>query len=1186
VPEETVDTPVSTDGEHFHLSTAALRGPPSPKTLRVEGRINEMTVTILIDSGSSHNIMQPRVAEFLQLPIDVIHQFVVTVGNGQTIPCQGYCSEVPVVMASHLFSIPFFVLPIHGADLVLGVQWLRSLGPFLSDYNIPSIQFVHNRQPVTIVGTQTPGPSHASLAQFNRFLFTDAVDSAHTVTLTHMESDSPLLPDTDNSTQPDIALLLQQFDVVFSVPHGLPPHRQQDHHIHLLPNTTPVNTKPYRYPQCQKEIMTKMIQQMLDDGIIRPSTSPFSSPVLLVRKKDGTWRFCVDYRALNAITVKDRFPIPTVDELLDELHGAKYFSKLDLRSGYHQILVAPDDTFKTAFRTIDGHFEFLVMPFGLSNAPSTFQATMNTVFRKVLRQFVLVFFDDILIYSKDWESHLLHLQEVLHILADHQLFAKMSKCQFGVSTVAYLGHIISSMGVSADPDKIHAIQHWPTPRSVSELRGFLGLTGYYRKFVHHYAGIAGPLTDLLKKQAFTWTTAAQASFDQLKDRMTTLPVLGIPNFGLPFDVTTDASGFAVGAVLSQTGHPLAFFSKKLCTRMQTASAYEREMFAITSAVKKWRHYLLGRRFRVYTDQQSLRGLISQTIQTPAQQKWLSKLLGYDYEILYTPGRSNVVADALSRKTEAPQALFTAITSCQPNLLQQLKTFYETHQVGQLLLTKALEGNSPLTVRNGLLYSKDRLFIPLETLLRPSIIHEMHATPTGGHSGVKGTLTRVAASFAWPRMAREVQDFVQQCTVCQQSKYSTQKQSGLLQPLPIPQQVWEDISMDFITHLPASHGKTTIWVIVDRLTKYAHFFALPPKFSAATVASLFLTEVYKLHGMPRTIVSDRDRLFISQFWKELFRLQGTTLAYSSSYHPQTDGQTEVTNRILETYLRCFVCDTPRLWVNFLALAEHWYNTTYQSAIRMTPFEALYGRAPPSIRSYTDSATNVASLDDLLRHRQQVMTILKANLGKAQSRMRSLADAHRQDRQFKVDDWVWLKLTPYRQNTVRPRCSPKLSSRFFGPFQITKVINTVAYELALPASARIHPVFHVSKLKPFKGQPPATIPELDPEVIGPLLEVQPLAVLSFRTVQHNSGPIRQALVHWSGLTPQEATWETVDSLLQRFPHFNLEDKVNSEERGNDTSQGDSNVEGIIGPRRGKRVTRKPAWQDDFHLPQVKK
>lgn len=617
--------------------------------------------------------MQPRIVEFLGILVVAHTPFLVIVGNGDSIQCNGCCQDVQVRIAEQDFHISFFILPIHGADLVLGVQWLQTLGSFLSDYSIPSIQFTYNNKPITLTGSTSMTPTAASYAQFYRFLFTQAIDFIHSLHLTSFDK-----PDSNTTTKtehlvnsnidPVIKDLLHQYATIFDTPQGLPPDRHQNHHIHLNPNTHPVNIKPYRYPQFQKEIMTNMIHDMLHEGIIKPSTSSFSSPVLLVKKKDGTWRFCVDYRGLNVVTVKDRFPIPTVDELLDELHGSLVFSKLDLRSGYHQILLAPEDTFKTAFRTVDGHFEFLVMPFGLTNAPSTFQATMNEVFRPFLRKSVLVFFDDILVYSKDWKSHLQHLHQVLEILVVHKLFAKFSKCEFGVNQIGYLGHIISADGVAADPEKLQAIVAWPVPTSVTALRGFLGLTGYYRRFVRGYAALTSSLTDLLKSKGFIWNEQALEAFQALKDAMIQLPTLALPSFELPFDVTTDASGIAIGAVLSQATYHLAFFSKKLCTRMKSASAYEREMFAITSAVKKWRHYLLGRHFLIYTDQKSLRGMFLQTIQTPVQQKWLTKLLGFDYEILYTPGRSNVVADALSRIPEPTVSVYTSLSASQPLLL--------------------------------------------------------------------------------------------------------------------------------------------------------------------------------------------------------------------------------------------------------------------------------------------------------------------------------------------------------------------------------------------------------------------------------------------------------------------------------------------------------------------------------------
>jgi len=376
---------------------------------------------------------------------------------------------------------------------------------------------------------------------------TKAIAECFTIQMVTSKDPQDILYELPSNIEPELAILLHTYQKVFQNPSGLPPPRSHDHQIPLQEGTTPVKVKPYRYPHSQKEQIEKMVHEMLEQGIIKPSNSPFSSPIILVKKKDGSWRFCTDYRDLNNVTIKDSFPMPTVDEL----HGAQYFSKLDLRSGYHQILIKPEDRYKTAFRTHHGHYEWLVMPFGLSNAPATFQSLMNDIFHAALRIFMLVFFDDILVYSPSWHCHLKHLEWVLQVLEQHELFAKLSKCSFGQREVDYLGHIVSGSGVYMHAGKIKDVMEWPKLVNVKQLRGFLGLTGYYRRFIKSYAQIAGPLTDLLRKDAFEWNQEAETSFQNLKQAITTAPVLSLPDYSKPFTLETDASGIGVGVVLGQ-----------------------------------------------------------------------------------------------------------------------------------------------------------------------------------------------------------------------------------------------------------------------------------------------------------------------------------------------------------------------------------------------------------------------------------------------------------------------------------------------------------------------------------------------------------------------------------------------------------------------------------------------------------
>ncbi|XP_026434748.1 uncharacterized protein LOC113332418 [Papaver somniferum] len=447
--EETIESPVQSDVE---ISLHALTGTTNGDTIRIPGILQDKTVSILIDSGSTTIFIDSALASSLQYHIESTVPMVVTIANGEKTSSTGICPQEP--------------------------------------------------------------------------------------------------------TQ-------------------LPPQRNLDHKIPLQPNLVHVNQRSYKCPYIQKDIVEQLVKEMLHSGIIQPSHIPFSSSILLVKKKDNTWRFCVDYRKLNNITAKDKFPIPIIEELLDELNGATAFTRIDLRAGYHQIIVHLSDIFKTSFRTHQVHYEFKVMPFGLTNAPATFQSLMNEVFQPALRKFILVFFDYILIYSKNMSEHVEHLKYTFSLLRQHKLYAKMTKCCFGQSSLEYLGHIITAAGVCADPSKIACMQSWPTPSTLKELGGFLGLTYYYRKFVKNYGEISKPLIDLLKKNSFLWTSAATTAFENLKTAMSNTLVLALPNFTKPFIVESDASDACIGAILIQEGRPIAYFSKPLGPRVAAMSTYEK-----------------------------------------------------------------------------------------------------------------------------------------------------------------------------------------------------------------------------------------------------------------------------------------------------------------------------------------------------------------------------------------------------------------------------------------------------------------------------------------------------------------------------------------------------------------------------------------------------------------------------------
>ncbi|KAA0054528.1 peroxidase 64 [Cucumis melo var. makuwa] len=844
------------------LSINSVVGLNDLGTMKVRGKLLGEDVIILIDCSATLNFVSEKLVKKLFLPIKETSRYGVILGSGAAVQGKGICEKLEVQLNNWKIIEDFLPLDLGGVDVILGMQWLYSLGVTMVDWKNLSLTFSVDGKSVNIKGDPSLTKARISLKNMiKNWGDKDAgfLIECRSIEVKVVESNAYCLQSTEVLSSGSISSVINQFQDVFEWPEKLPPQREIEHHIHMKEGTNPINVRPYRYGFHKKEEMEKLVKEMLNSRVIRPSTSPYSSPVLLVKKKDGSWRFCVDYRAVNNATIPDKFPIPVVEELFDELCGATMFSKIDLKFGYHQIRMADEDIEKTAFRTHESHYEFLVMPFGLTNAPATFQALMNTIFKPFLRKFVLVFFDDILIYSKNEADHMLHMGKVLSILRQHELYANQKKCHFAQKKLEYLGHVISGEGVAVDPEKIKAISDWP----------------YCCSF-----------NSAIKERGFRWTDEATIAFDKLKSAMLSLPVLAHPNFNQPFEIETDASGFGIGAVLIQDKRPIAYYSHTLALRDRAGPVYERELMAV---------------------------VLARIIQ-PQYQKWIAKLLGYSFEVVYKPGAENRAVDALSRKPA------------------------EVHLFGLSV---------PIT-------------IDLEVIKKEV--------------------------FQDPKYVKIVEE-IKQLEEPAESKYSLQ--NGML----MFKNRLSDISMDFVEGLLKSSGFEVILVVVDRLSKYGHFLPLKHPFTAKLVAELFVKEVVRLHGFPLSIVSDRDKIFLSHFWTELFRLSDTKLNRSTAYHPQSDGQTEVVNRGVETYLRCFCNEKPKEWVKWLPWAEYWYNTTFQRAIGMTPFQIVYGRQPPTILSYGSTLSKNSTVEEMLQDRDAVLISLREHLRLAQEQMKVYADRKR-------------------------------------------------------------------------------------------------------------------------------------------------------------------------------------------------
>ena len=840
-------------------------------------------------------------------------------------------------------------------------------------------------------------------------------------------------------------------DVFQPLPNSPPPERPK-HDLKIeLEGPPPNAVKQYRLSTSEREELRKQVAELKEAGLIRPSQASFTSPILFVPKKTGEKRMCVDFRRLNAATKSYPNTLPLIEDILEGLHGTAVFTTLDLRSGYWQLGLAPEARQWTAFQAEGETYEWNVVPFGLKNAPTVFQQFMRAVVQGIPSAHV--YLDDIIIATTTREENVRDVCRVLQKLRDNNLRCKLSKCEFFETEIDYLGHRVTSDGLQAQKAKVDAVIRGKRPENLGELRSFLGLTGYYRRFVQNYGVVAQPLTDLLRKGIpYEWKEPQQQAYQELKRRITSAPVLALPDPGQEFLLTTDASDQGVGSVLSQGGRPIAFFSKRLNPAQSRYTTGEKELMAVVLSLEHFRHLVDGRRTVVNTDHRNLLTALTRPRMNARMIRAITYLQQYDVVLRYIDGKSNNVADHLSRYpiTMASLAVFELSNHNFEDIVRETEGDSEAAE-----LVERKQGE----LKNGILYIHGRAFVP--TAIRMRVIAAHHDGAHAGHRGVATTVERIRRSFFWPGLETDVREYIGRCEVCQTTKSGNAKPLGRTRPLELPTQKFQQISIDFVTHLPATtQGKDCICVIVDTATKYAAFIPVKSTDTAREIAETVLTHwVLKGFGVPRQVISDRDPKFTSHLWKTLTAKLGVQLKMSSSHHPQTDGQTERTIRTLNQYLRAYVQTSGKNWIKSLSYAEFAYN----DAVNVTgysPYQLLLGQNPElPWQMIVPGKTELEQVNKFCKRMQE--SISRALYSLERSRMRS---AHRMDKgrrtgEYQVGDRVFVNTRLFK--TSLPGIA-RFKPTFIGPFTIMKKLGN-SYQVDLQGQYNMHPVFNTTELK---------------------------------------------------------------------------------------------------------------------------